>query len=155
MALGKLLVGFAVLSFFAVGGVFMFMAAGEEAHLVGHNVTNESATVTLDEWNELDGSNVPGATYQDDEVIRNDSDDVLVEGTDYEWNTSTGEIRPLSGTDATTSIKATYNYSAPSEGTQTGLTIVPAAWPIMGVLAIVVGGFLLVGGFVLFWGVFA
>lgn len=154
MALGKLLVGFAVLSLFAVGGVFVFMAAGDEANLVDHTVENETASVTLDEWNELDESNEPAATYDDDEVIRNDSDAVLVEGTDYEWNTSTGEVRPLSGTDATTTINASYNYSAPSEGTQTGLAIVPDVWLIVGVLTVVAAVLALVGGFVLFVGAF-
>ena len=154
MALGKLLIAFAVVCLFAVGGVYVFMAAGEEAHLVTHNVTNESATVTLDDWNELDGSNVPGASYGDDEEIYNDADVLLVEGDDYEWNTSTGEIRPLSGTDATTSIKATYNYSAPSEGTQTGLVVLPDVWLVVGALVVVAAVLLLVGGFVLFVGGF-
>lgn len=152
MALGKLLIGFAVLSMFAVGGVFVFMAAGEEAHLVDHSVENEITTVTLDEWNELGESNVVGATYDDDEVIRNDSDGVLVEGTDYEWNTSTGEIRPLSGTDATTTLNATYNYSAPSEGTQTGLVVVPDLWLVVGVVGILFAVLLLIGAVVLFVG---
>lgn len=154
MALGKLLVAFGVIGLFAVGGVFMLMAAGEEAHLVDHTVENETASVTLDEWNELDESNVPGATYDDDEVIRNDADVVLVEDTDYEWNASTGEIRPLSGTDATTTINATYNYSAPSKGTQTGLTVLPDVWLVVGVVAIIAAVLLLVSGFVLFVGVF-
>lgn len=154
MALGKLLIAVVILGLVTVGGVFVFMASGQEAHRLNHTVTNESATVTLDEWNALDESNVPGADYADDEVIRNASGDVLTKGDDYEWNTSTGEIRPLSGTDATQSITATYNYTAPTEGTQFSLQLLPDVSMLLSILAIVGAAMLLVGGPIVFiWGV--
>lgn len=156
MAILKLLFGFAILSLFAVGGVYVFAVAGQEAPDVDHSVESESATVTLDEWNELDESNVPGATYADDEVIRNDSGAVLQEGTDYEWNTSTGEIRPLSGTDATTELTATYNYTARSDASRTGEDVMTTAWPIASIVAIVVAVFLLVAALAgVLWGAIA
>lgn len=148
MGLLKLVAFVAIVAAFAVGGIYVFMAAGQEAHRLNHTAT-ESATVTLDEWNALSESNVPGAAYADDERILNASGAELVEDTDYQWNTSTGEIRPLSGTDATTSITATYNYTAPSNATQTGLTILPNVPVLLSILGIVGGAFVVIIGVVL------
>lgn len=56
-----------------------------------HTVTGEQLTVDYSNTSQVSPAG-DAFRYQDDEVVRNASGSQLTEGTDYDWNTSTGEV---------------------------------------------------------------
>lgn len=77
-------------------GVMAFQTTLENA---GENEieVNETFTPSIGSAVELDNSKLNGAYYDEDVTVYNSSDDLMTEGTDYEWYTSNGTIEALSG----------------------------------------------------------
>lgn len=92
------------------------------------SVSFESSTVEFAELNESitlsdSGTYVDASDdafrFRDNETVLHGGND-LVEGTDYQWNASTGELTRLSGASVPNNepVTITYAYLSPSENTR-------------------------------------
>lgn len=149
MGLSEIVVAFAIVAIVILGSVFVFATGAEESADLDFN-KNETTSVTLDQWNELEDSNRPDTTYKDDETVLNETGTELTEGSDYEWNTSTGEIRPLSSSPSTTStLTVEYNYTGPSDGSVDTRPLVSFGLNLNSIILILGGAFTLIGALIL------
>lgn len=116
--------------------------------------------------NESITQDVPGSTsvsvagepttrgFADDETVRNSSDVILNEGTDYEWHTNNGTVQWFSTANTTDAASATitYNYTAPSEAAQgiigAGITSYEVFGQSLLIIPVIVVVTLLLGGLV-------
>jgi len=69
---------------------------------------NESVTIQYDEPIPVDGR---GVSYYDNETVKDDGGNILTEGTDYTWNTDTGELTWLNTTATTEGQVGTITYT--------------------------------------------
>lgn len=142
------LLAFAV--FFA-GGSAALQQAHEESTIPRKTIINESWTVDQGSYVTLSNSKIGRAIYLDNETVRNESDVRMVEGLDYEWNSSRGggRVRALQGGDLANGTTATisYSYGLPTD-TKEGLNNIigsvyaasPSLIPIIMVLALIAVG---------------
>lgn len=100
----------------------------------------ENETVTVDYDSDIDLGPDHAYNFSDTVEVRNSSDAVLEEGTDYEWNATDGTLRFLnsSATSEGESATVTYEYQAQTAETRTvGTTLSPFA-QFLGMLFFVV-----------------
>lgn len=107
---GAVVVGVLAIVIFAVAAPFALQATLEDT-TTDHSVTNESFVPDNETWIALENSNIPRADYYDNETVRNSTDATMVEGTDYEWSTTNGSIKPLDGGDLANESDATISYA--------------------------------------------
>lgn len=112
------LVGFALL---ALLGGFAVDAATVDSS-TERSIDNEQFTVDKGNWTALNYSNIDGARYPHVVTVYNSDGKAVERGADYQWNASTGEIKPTSDGDLPDGSTATvdYSYSFPSQ-TQSGV----------------------------------
>lgn len=99
---------------------FSAVDAGYTAAGTNHSVSSESWTADVGNWTELNNSNIEGALYQEDELVKDSGGAKMSEGTDYQFNNSTGEVKALSGGGLSDGESATisYNYTTYTEHQQ-------------------------------------
>lgn len=97
------------LAVLASGGVYAMDAALETAGS-HETVENESWTVDIGNATELADSNIEGAYYDDTVTVRNNTDDIMTEGVDYEWLRHNGTVKALSGGNLTDGNTANITY---------------------------------------------
>lgn len=112
------LVGFALL---ALLGGFAIDAATVDSS-TQRTIDDEQFTVDQGNWTALNYSNIDGARYPQVIQVYDANGHPVERGADYNWNASTGEIKPATGGDLADGSTATidYAYSFPSD-TQTGV----------------------------------
>jgi len=84
---------------------------------------DENATIQTDSWADLEGYEITSNF-----TLYDDTGTQLIEGTDYELNSTAGTIQALSGSTAISSgdtVNAVYDYQATSGTTTTIVTLVP------------------------------
>lgn len=109
-----------------IGGITW--AAGAEyrdAPEVNNTVTNESVTADPGNTTTVDAPSY-ALRYQDNETITNSTGTQLQEGTDYEWNTSTGEITWFNTDSVSDGEQMTvdYTYVSKSETSRSIETVI-------------------------------
>lgn len=83
-------------------------SAGED-----HRVVNESFNATQGSVTTLDDSDITGAYYAHNVTVYNATTNGSAEmepGTDYEWFTGNGTVKPLTGGNLTGTAEITYEY---------------------------------------------
>lgn len=103
--------------------ILVFFVAGFQAAYTDssepHTVTNETITVDYSTPQQVDSADIAWS-FADDETVYNSDGEELAEGSDYEWNTSTGEVDWQTSNSTTDGEEATitYTYFAPPEDTR-------------------------------------
>lgn len=148
---------FAVVLVGVMGIAWAVGAQYESAPETTTNVTDESIVADVGNWTALDAPDYAQDHY--DETITNSSGATLTNGTDYDWNASTGEIYwyDTSSVDDGETMQVDYTYSAKTEQARTARKvlaipieiILPAG--VLIVLAMAVAG-LAAGVYALFSG---
>lgn len=129
---------FAVLAIVIAVG-FVAISAAFTASAVPHTVTNETLTQDVGNWTPVDEQDA--IEYQDNETVYNATDTQLVDGTDYEWNTTNGSVywydtaSTTDGADATIS----YTYLEPSESTNAVASLLSLGGRALMLVALFVG----------------
>lgn len=80
-------------------------------------ISNESFTPTADTVIQLENSNQTGAYYNETVVVYDENGTEMTAGTDYDWYTANGTIKPLSGgaLAGDSSAIITYRYQKTTE----------------------------------------
>lgn len=115
MAFRQILVAVSVLAVFAVGAFVAFQVsdvAQNDAPATDRNVTNESLVQEYDSYQFVDNAtNQYTAGFNDSVTVYNQSNHELVEGQDYEWNSTDGTILYLSSPNTTEGNTSTISYT--------------------------------------------
>jgi hypothetical protein len=114
-------------------GFFLTMGVnlGFEQATKQDTVTNETLTVDYD--NEVSVS-TSAVTYFDNETVRNESYYELTEGTDYDWNTSTGNVTfyNTSETSGGEPAHVTYTYEKRDQAAADSSQVLSIFGPLFG-----------------------
>jgi len=88
----------------------------QDAPETTHSVTDEAATADVGNWTSVDAPDYATSFY-DNETITNSSGTQLQEGSDYDWNASTGSIRwyDTASVDDGESMSVDYSYRSKTE----------------------------------------
>lgn len=136
-----------IIVFIAIAVVAMGATVGIQATLEANQTTtsidNETWTPDAPNITELQDSNLDGADYNDTVTVRNSSDVVMSNQTDYEWIEHNGTVRALSGgdLDGEPSANISYGYDRPPED-QLEMAHVIAHIPMVGGLMLLFVPFL-------------
>lgn len=132
---------FAVLSLFTVTILLGANAAyaSPDATTLG-SVANEQLTVNYSVESGVDEPQYV-RTYLDNETIVDSGGTTLTEGTDYEWNTSVGNVTWIDTTETSEGETVTidYAYRQPTDGTRLTAGIMGIFGGLIGVLLLVAG----------------
>lgn len=141
--MSRAVVSLILLALVAMVGVYGLQAALADAG-DSHQIDNETWTPDAGNWTELEQSNRDGA-YYDASVSVYDENDTLVEaGVDYEWNTTNGSVKALTGGELDGDANATISYGFDqTTQEQRDLAGLAAIMPRIVGVAFVVVGFLL------------
>lgn len=106
----RAIIAIVAIAIIAVAAPVFFQAALEDAGR-DHTVTNETFSPTADTIVQLDDSNRTGAYYEYNATVYNNTDVEMEDGTDYEWFSQNGTIKPLSGGDLAGDGQSKITYS--------------------------------------------
>jgi hypothetical protein len=137
---------FAIVLVGVLGIVWATSAQYQAAPEADYAVANEAITADVGNWTPVDAPDHAQRFY-DNETVTNSSGAQLTEGTDYEWNTSTGELRWYD-TDSVADgeeMSVDYTYSAKTDRARTARsvlrvpveTILPAGVLIIAAMSLV------------------
>lgn len=89
------------------------------------DVVNETWTPDAGNVTQLDDSELADTTYDTNVTVRNSSDVVMENETDYEWIPSNGTIKTITGgdLDGESSANITYGYDSPTDFQQNQLSV--------------------------------
>lgn len=115
---------FAVVLVAVMGIAWAVGAQYESAPETTYTVTGETVVADTGNWTAVDAPDYAQSFY-DNETVRDPDDATIQEGTDYEWNTSTGEIYwyNTSSVSDGDQMSVDYAYSAKSEQARTARKI--------------------------------
>lgn len=129
-----------VLLLVVFAGVYAFQAGLADAGQ-DNVIENETWTPDAGNWTTLEYSQIDNAYYTEEVTVHGNSGDLMVEGTDYEWNASDGRVKAVAGGDLAGGQDATISYGyEQTTKEQRELTGLLALLPrIVGVVFVVVG----------------
>jgi hypothetical protein len=115
---------FAVILVAVLGIVWAVGAQYQAAPETTTNVTNEDVVADIGNWTAVDAPD-HARSFGDDEVITNSNGTQLQEGTDYDWNASTGEVYwyDTSSVDDGETMQADYSYTSKTEEARTARNV--------------------------------
>lgn len=135
-----------VLLILVVGAVGINAAINESARYPT-SVVNESVTVNYSSPTLVDRSGDVYGLFYDNETVRNQTGAVLTDGTDYDWNRTTGAITWFNTASTTDGETATITYWF-DEPSPEGQALSAVLWPAFigaGLAGVLFAGFVLVG----------
>jgi hypothetical protein len=115
---------FAIVLVGALGIAWAVGAQYQAAPETTEAVANEAATADVGNLTAVDAPDY-AQKFEDNETITNSTGATLQEGSDYDWNASTGEIRwyNTESVDDGESMSVDYTYTAKTEEARTARTI--------------------------------
>lgn len=112
----RLILGLIVLLILAAGATAGYSAVLEDSE-IEYNITNESWTPDAGNITTLNNSNLEAADYESTVTVRNQTDALMTEPSDYTWFENNGTI--LTNTTGSlagdTTANISYNYTQPPE----------------------------------------
>jgi len=132
---------FAVILVAVLGIAWAVGAQYQQAPETTTNVTDEDVVADVGNWTAVDAPE-HARSFGDDEVITNSSGTQLDEGSDYDWNASTGEIYwyDTSSVSDGETMQADYSYTSKTEEARTARQVLSVPIEIIlpaGVLIVV------------------
>lgn len=123
---------FAVLLVGVIGVTWAVGAEYQSAPETVESVSNESITADLNNDTAVDSPSY-ALRYYDNETVRNSTGHQLTEGSDYEWNTSTGEISwyNTSSVDDGEAMEVDYSYDAKTQKARTVKSVFSALFEVI------------------------
>jgi len=111
---------FAVILVATLGTAWAVGAQYQQAPETTTNVTDEEVVADVGNWTAVDAPD-HAQSFGDDEVITNSTGTQLDEGSDYDWNASTGEIRwyDTSSVSDGETMQADYSYTSKTQEART------------------------------------
>ena len=118
----------------------MLIPAANSGFVENTQVYEDSESLTVDYSNPSTLTNQYALAYLDNETILHNGN-TLAEGTDYEFNTSSGSVTWYNSTNTSAGDEARigYEYEAHPEGSRESANVLTGLAPIMGVLLLFVG----------------
>lgn len=132
---------FAVVIAAVLGILWAVGAEYQDAPEADYSQTDEAITADVGNWTPVDAPD-DARSFYDDETVTNSSGATLSEGTDYEWNTSTGELYwyDTSSVSDGEQMAVDYNYSAPTQTARNLKTVLDVpltiVFPIAGLIVV-------------------